>query len=84
MNPLYVASIAHNRYEGVDIYSSPHLHGGVRVDEHEEQQEELHSPLISFNLISYIRTHTLTPVYGNTVWYLVPSTGCVISSVVGV
>ena len=30
------------------------------------------------------RTHTLTPVYGNTVWYLVPSTGCVISSVVGV
>ena len=54
------------------------------MGEHEEQQEELHSPISKFNLITYIRTHTLTPVYGNTVWYLVPSTGCEVSSVVGV
>ena len=54
------------------------------MGEQEEQRHVRHDLLEKVNLITYIRTHTLTPVYGNTVWYLVPITGCVESSVVGV
>ena len=52
------------------------------MGEQEEQRHVRHDLLVDKSNKTY--SNTLTPVYGNTVWYLVLSTGCEVSSVVGV